>query len=167
MVRVAEEGVPSAGVTNVGLFANTRLPEPVSSETANASLALVGSAKNVATLAPRPLTPELMGKPVALVNTAVEGVPRLGVVSTGLVENTTLPVPVSSVNADARLELDGVAKNVATPVPNPEIPVATGRPVALVNVAVEGVPRLGVVNTALAENTKLPVPVSSLINVAS
>ena len=55
-----------------------------------------------------PVTPEVNGRPVALakpiapdgvpeafVKTIADGVPRLGVVSTGLVENTTLPVPVS------------------------------------------------------------------------
>lgn len=31
-VRVPEAGVPSAGVTRVGLVANTRAPEPVSSD---------------------------------------------------------------------------------------------------------------------------------------
>ena len=38
----------------------------------------------------------------------------------GLLANTLAPVPVSSVRADARLALEGVARNVATPVPNPE-----------------------------------------------
>ena len=90
-----------------------------------------------------------------------------GVNRTGLEENTNEPEPVSSVTALARLELVGVAKNVATPVPKPLIPVATGRPVALVRVAADGVPRLGVVNTALVENTKLPVPVSSEITPAN
>ena len=96
MVNVAAEGVPKLGVTRTGLVENTKLPEPVSSETANASLALVGSAKNVATLAPKPLTPVLIGRPVALVNVAADGVPKLGVTRTGLFENTKLPVPVSS-----------------------------------------------------------------------
>jgi hypothetical protein len=50
-------------------------------------------------------------------------------------------VPVSSVNAASKLAEEGVAKKVATPVPNPEIPEPTGRPVALVNVPLEGVPR--------------------------
>jgi len=42
-----------------------------------------------------PVTPVVRGRPVALDSTAADGVPRLGVVRTGLVENTTLPVPVS------------------------------------------------------------------------
>ena len=37
----------------------------------------------------------------------------------------------------------------------------------MVKVTAEGVPKLGVVNTALAENTKLPVPVSSEITPAN
>ena len=42
-----------------------------------------------------PVTPVVRGRLVAFVNTIADGVPKLGVVSTGLVENTTLPVPVS------------------------------------------------------------------------
>ena len=38
----------------------------------------------------------LIGKPVALVNVTADGVPKLGVTKTGELENTTLPVPVSS-----------------------------------------------------------------------
>ena len=41
----------------------------------------------------RPIAPD--GVPEAFVKSIADGVPRLGVVSTGLVENTTLPVPVS------------------------------------------------------------------------
>ena len=50
--------------------------------------------KAVATPVPRPDTPVLIGKPVALVKTAAEGVPKLGVVSIGLVAKTLLPEPV-------------------------------------------------------------------------
>jgi hypothetical protein len=48
------------------------------------------------------------------------------VVITGLILKTNTPVPVSSVIVVAKLALDGVAKNVATPVANPEIPVLIG-----------------------------------------
>ena len=64
---MTDVGVPKLGVTSVGLVANTNEPEPVSSVTAEAKLALVGVPKNVATPVPRPLTPELIGKPVQLV----------------------------------------------------------------------------------------------------
>jgi len=37
----------------------------------------------------------------------------------GAVPKTSAPDPVSPVTADARLALDGVAKNLATPVPRP------------------------------------------------
>jgi hypothetical protein len=117
-----------------GELENRILPVPVSSVTAPAKLAEVGVAKNVATPDPNPEIPVLTGNPVALVSTAYDGVPMFGVNKTGLEENTNEPEPVSSVTALARLELVGVAKNVATPVPKPLIPVATGRPVALVNV---------------------------------
>jgi hypothetical protein len=96
-------------------------------------------------------------------------VPNIGVVNVGLasvgdVPNTKAPEPVSPVTAAAKLALDGVAKNVATPVPRPAIPVATGRPVQLVRAPDCGVPRIGVVNVGLVIagalfNTTLPVPV--------
>ena len=56
-----------------------------------------------------------------------------GVVKEGDVLNTTLPVPVSSVIALNRFELDGVPRNVATLEPSPLTPVLIGSPVALVN----------------------------------
>lgn len=72
----------------------------------------------------------------------------------GVLANTFAPVPVSSVNAAARFALEGVAKNVATPVPSdvipvppfatgsvPVTPVVKGSPVAFVNVPDAGVPR--------------------------
>ena len=67
-------------------------------------------------------------------------------VSVGAVANTKEPVPVSSVTAEIRFAEDGVARNVATPVPRPEIPVSIGRPVAFVKVPADGFPRSGVVN---------------------
>jgi hypothetical protein len=78
--------------------------------------------------------------PVRLVTTPEAGVPKAGVTSVGLLANTKAPVPVSSVTAEARLAELGVAKKVATPEPKPEMPVATGKPVALVKVALTGVP---------------------------
>lgn len=84
-------------------------------------------------------------------------------VKVGLALRTIVPEPVSSVRALAKLALVGVAKNVATPVPKPLIPVLTGSPVALVNVTEVGVPNAGVTNVGLVANTKEPLPVSSLI----
>jgi hypothetical protein len=49
------------------------------------------------------------------------------------------------------------------PVPRPLIPVDTGRPVAEVSVAADGVPRFGVVKTGEVANTKLPVPVAPVV----
>ena len=60
------------------------------------------------------------------------GVPRIGVTKAGEVANTNAPVPVSSVIADAKLALDGVAKNVATPVPKPVTEPIAGVTVVLV-----------------------------------
>jgi hypothetical protein len=50
------------------------------------------------------------------------------------------------------------ANAVATPVPSPDIPVATGNPVAFVNTPADGVPRFGVVIAQEVVMQKLPVP---------
>jgi hypothetical protein len=81
----------------------------------------------------------------------------------GAFENTRRPEPVSSVTAEMRFALDGVASHAAMPVPSPEIPVATGRPVALVRVTDVGVPRTGVVRVGDVPKTSAPLPVSFVI----
>jgi hypothetical protein len=159
LVATPDVGVPSKGVTNVGLVAKTLAPVPVSSVKAAAKFADDGVAKKVATPVPRPDTPVLMGKPVALVKVPLVGVPRMGVTNVGLVANTFAPVPVSSVKAAAKLAELGVAKKVATPVPKPLTPVEIGRPVALVKVPLVGVPRIGVTRVGLVDKTLLPDPV--------
>jgi hypothetical protein len=161
-VNVPLVGVPKIGVTNVGVFANTSAPVPVSSVTAAAKLAELGVAKNVATLAPRPLTPELIGRPIQFVNVPLVGVPSAGVTSVGDVAKTKEPEPVSSVTAAAKLPLDGVARNVAMPAPNPLTPVDIGNPVQLVSVPLLGVPKTGVMNEGVLLNTREPLPVSSV-----
>ena len=89
------------------------------------------------------------------------------VVIAGLVPKTSAPEPVSSVTAAAKLDDEGVARNVATPVPRPEIPVVTGSPVALVNVPDVGVPRIGLTKVGVLAKTTAPVPVSSEIRAAN
>lgn len=167
-----EAGVPNAGVTSVGELAKTNAPVPVSSVTAEARFAEDGVARNVATPAPNPDTPVEIGKPVAFVNVALEGVPSAGVTSVGELANTKEPVPVSSVTAEARFAEDGVSRNVATPAPRavspvpprfagrvPVVPASIGRPVAFVSVALDGVPSAGVVKLGLLDKTTEPVPV--------
>jgi len=158
-VSVPEVGVPRTGVTRVGLVANTSDPLPVSSETAAIRFAEEGVAKNVATPVPRPEIPVETGNPVQFVSVPEVGVPRRGVTRVGLVANTSDPVPVSSETAAIRFAEEGVAKNVATPVPRPEIPVETGNPVQFVSVPEVGVPRTGVTSVGLVAKTLLPVPV--------
>ena len=68
----------------------------------------------------------------------------VAVVSVGEVAKTASPDPVSSVRHEAKFADDGVARKVATFVPRPLTPVETGRPVQLVSVPLEGVPRTGV-----------------------
>jgi hypothetical protein len=94
LVMTPDAGVPSAGVTSVGLVSNTAKPEPVSLVRAVASCALVNDPKTAAfptevtcpvRLALVVTLPavKLAAVPVALVMTPADGVPRLGVVSTG------------------------------------------------------------------------------------
>lgn len=54
------------------------------------------------------------------------GVPRIGVMSVGVLLNTAKPLPVSSVMALARLADEGVASHVATPVPRPVMEPTAG-----------------------------------------
>jgi len=96
-VPTKADGVPSAGVTRVGLLANTKAPDPVSSDTAEAKLADDGVPKKVATPVPKPLTPVEIGNPVRLVAVPEAGVPNVGVTNVGEFDNTTLPVPVDEV----------------------------------------------------------------------
>jgi len=133
--------VVSTAASRVGAVPKTNAPDPVSPVTAEAKFALDGVPKKVATPVPSPETPVEIGSPVAFVRVPEEGVPRAGVTNVGEVAKTKAPDPVSPVTADARLALEGVARNVATPVPNPLTPVEIGRPVALVSVPLDGVPR--------------------------
>jgi hypothetical protein len=81
----------------------------------------------------------------------------------GLVAKTKAPLPVSSVTADRRLVLEGVARKVATPEARPETPVEIGSPVQLVSVPLVGVPRTGVTRVGEVANTRAPLPVSSVM----
>jgi hypothetical protein len=148
-VKIEIVGVTRTALVIVGAVANTRDPVPVSSVTAVLKLALEGVARNVATPVARPDTPVEIGSPVAFVRVPEVGVPRAGATRVGLVANTKAPVPVSSVTAEIRFALEGVARNVATPEPKPEMPVDTGSPVALVKTPADGVPRFGVTRAAL------------------
>lgn len=93
--------------------------------------------------------------------------PIFGVVNVGDVANTKEPDPVSSVTAEAKLDDDGVAKNVATFAAKPDTPVEIGSPVQFVNVPDEGVPNAGVTRVGLLANTNAPEPVSSDITPAN
>ncbi len=93
--------------------------------------------------------------------------PKVGVVKLGDVAKTNAPEPVSSVTAEAKLEDDGVAKNVATLAAKPETPVEIGKPVQLVSVPDEGVPNAGVTSVGDVAKTKAPEPVSSEITPAN
>jgi hypothetical protein len=123
LVRLTDVGVPRIGVTRVGLVERTFAPEPV----------LVVTPVPPFKTGSVPVTPLVNERPVALVKVIDVGIPRIGVTRVGLVERTFAPEPVL----------------VVTPVPPlvtgsvPVTPVASGRPIALVNVAETGVPKSG------------------------
>ena len=112
--------MPKAGVTRVGLVANTNAPEPVSSVTAAAKFALDGVAKNVATPVPNPVTPA-SGRPVQADSVPDAGVPKTGVVKVGdaivgLLDKTTLPEPVLVVTPVPPFRTFSVPERVTAPV---------------------------------------------------
>ena len=100
-----------------------------------------------------PVTPVDSGKPVALVSTKADGVPRFGVTNVGDVDCTTAPVPV----LDAKDVAADPADVATTPV-NAGNAVA-GNPVALAKLMAVGVPNDGAVNDGDDDNTTLPLPV--------
>jgi hypothetical protein len=113
------------------------------------------------------------GKPVALVNVADVGVPRIGVTKVGEVEKTTTPVPVSSVKAESKFAELNEPREVALPVeviaPVKLAFVVTlpavkpeAVPVIFVPTNALGVPRAGVTRVGLVAKTNDPVPVSSV-----
>jgi hypothetical protein len=77
--------------------------------------------------------------------------PSTGVTNVGVLANTNAPVPVSSVTTERKLALEGIAKNVATFVPNPLMPVDRGKPVQFVSVPDWGVPRIGATSVMLVK----------------
>ena len=117
-----------------------------------------------------PLTPVENGRFVQFARLPEAGVPRIGVVSDGELENTRGPVPVSPVTAAARFAELGVARKVATPVPSPLRPEATGRPVQFVSVPLAGVPSAGVLlrfKVPEESDKLLPMLISSAAPVAA
>ena len=99
LVKTRAVGVPRAGVTSVGLVANTLAPVPVSSVKAAAKLADVNEPREVAlpTLVTAPvksafvvtlLAVKAVAVPVMFVPTNADGVPSAGVINVGEVLNT-------------------------------------------------------------------------------
>jgi hypothetical protein len=183
-VPTKADGVPRAGVTSVGLVANTADPVPVSFVSAVSSCKDVNDPRDVAfpeeVTAPVKLAfvvtlPAVRpaAVPVIFVPTSAEGVPSAGVTRVGLVANTADPVPVSSVNAVSRLAEVNDPRDVAFPeevtapvklafvVTLPAVrPAAV--PVMFVPTNADGVPSAGVTSVGLVANTLAPVPVSSV-----
>lgn len=102
-----------------------------------------------------PVTPVVRGRPVPLVRTMADGVPRAGVTRVGLVERTVFPDPVEVVVPVPPLATGSV----------PVTPVVRGNPVALVSTTAEGVPSAGVTNVGLVDKTVFPDPVEVVVPV--
>jgi hypothetical protein len=108
-------GVPNTGVTNVGDVLSTLFPDPVDVVTPVPPLVT----PNVpVTCVVRLILPDkaLDGYPVALVNVALEGVPKAGVTNVGDVFKTTEPEPVDVVTPVPPLVTASVPDNVTAPV---------------------------------------------------
>ena len=123
--RVPLDGVPKAGVTRVGDVANTTEPEPVTavievplilktlpvpavSNVLLVRVSVVALPTSVSVAAGIVIVPDAVALAATVVVPEVEPAsvnppdPIAGVVSDGLVAKTLTPVPVLSVNADAR-----------------------------------------------------------------
>lgn len=159
LVKTAALGVPNAGVIRVGEFAKTRLPLPVSSVIEAARFIDDGVTSHVATpdagvIAPKPPTPSLVWISLVAPPGADPPPPLLGGVA-------HVPSPRQNVDVLARVPLLR-CETARLPV----VPVARGRPVALVNTTALGVPRAGVTRVGELAKTAAPVPVSSVRAVA-
>ena len=125
-VNTPDAGVPKAGAVKVGevkvLFVKVSVP---------AKVAKVPEAAGKVIAVPVPATAgaEMVAVPEvdpAKETEVAEATPKVGVTKVGEVAKTTEPVPVSSVIAEAKFALDGVANQVATPVPSPVISDTAG-----------------------------------------
>jgi len=133
------EGVPSAGVTRVGLVAKTTLPEPVV------------VAAEIAVPLPERIPVMLVVSVIAGVEVAVATVPANPLVVTTETD-VTVPVPPGVPHVPSPRQ------NVVPEAPVPELrlvvgrfpttPVESGSPVAFVRTPAVGVPRFGVMSAA-------------------
>ena len=200
LVMIPDAGVPNAGVTNVGDVVNATVPLPDSSVKAAAKFALLGVAKNAATLAPNPETPVDIGSPVTLVMVPDAGVPRAGAVIVGLVNvllvRVCVPVSVtnstsaaanpafqtSAVSSQINEAFVDVPRSISIPAFCDGVPASSlfktrmlspidtvlELTVVVVPLTIKSPLRVKLaaltvpVNVGLAENTNVPVPVSSV-----
>jgi hypothetical protein len=126
LVKVPEAGVPNTGAVKVGevkvLFVKVSVPAKVAKVPEAAG-------KVIAVLVPATAGAEIVAVPEvdpAKASDVADATPNVGVTNVGEVANTKVPVPVSSVMADNKLALEGVANQVAIPVPNPVTSVTAG-----------------------------------------
>jgi len=114
-------------------------------------------------LAPRvhvwivPLAGLMSTEPLSVIANTVSVKPvNVGVVSVGLVDKTTLPVPVEVVTP---VPPEATARVADKPAAVPVVFWFSVGNVQLVNVPDEGVPNAGVTSVGLVDKTTLPVPV--------
>ena len=126
LVKVPEAGVPNTGAVKVGevkvLFVKVSVP-------ANVAKVPDAAGKVIAVLVPATAGAEIVAVPEVDPAKAIdvaEATPNTGVTKVGEVAKTKSPEPVSLVIAAARFALDGVANQVATPVPKPVTSVTAG-----------------------------------------
>lgn len=144
LVAMPDAGVPRTGVTSVGELDRTTLPVPVELVTPVPPF----------TAGSTPVTPVLNGNPVKFVATPDAGVPRTGVTSVGLVDNTVLPVPVDAVTPVPPLVTGSVP---VTPTAGTPVAVMIPPPVAD-NVAPEPTTMVAVVFVPLVIEAKSEAP---------
>jgi len=110
------------------------------------------------------VTPVVSGKPVALVRTAALGVPNAGVVKDGLLERTTLPVPVEVV-----VPVPPLATAIVVPVQVPEVIVPTEVKEELTTVLFKVVPErvpAGAITAAVEIAVTRPLPLTVTTGIA-
>jgi hypothetical protein len=152
LVSTPDVGVPSRGVTRVGLVESTLAPEPVEVVTPVPPL----ETPNV------PVTPVVSGRPVAFVRTPEVGVPSNGVTSVGLVARTTDPVPVAVVTPVPPDNTGSALTNDASVAANSGVTIEVEYMLALATLA----PSLYTI-AVIVVGIATPVPVAFLIVIVS
>ena len=131
LVKSMADGTPKSGVVNTGLvkvlLVKVSVPANVAKVPVTAGNVMVAEPETAgATIVAEPV----LGDAPAKATLVAEATPNVGVTNVGEVENTTVPVPVSLVNALANFTLEGSVKKAATLPPKSLISAAATSPQA-------------------------------------